>query len=81
MQQQMAQQVLTQFQEHPDAWTRVPDILERSAFPQAKVRAYFMIGACLGVNLLRWDTVHWLADSRKGDHYAVEVAARWSTAR
>lgn len=37
LQQQIAQQVLTQFQEHPDAWTRVPDILERSAFPQAKV--------------------------------------------
>ncbi|KAJ7752019.1 CRM1 C terminal-domain-containing protein [Mycena metata] len=34
--QQLAQQVLTQFQEHPDAWTRVPDILERSTFPQAK---------------------------------------------
>ncbi|KAJ7172647.1 CRM1 C terminal-domain-containing protein [Mycena filopes] len=34
--QQMAQQVLTQFQENPDAWTRVPDILERSTFPQAK---------------------------------------------
>jgi exportin-1 len=34
--QQMAQQVLTQFQEHPDAWSRVPDILERSAFPQSK---------------------------------------------
>ncbi|KAJ7738510.1 CRM1 C terminal-domain-containing protein [Mycena maculata] len=34
--QQMAQQVLTQFQEHPDAWTRVPDILEKSSFPQAK---------------------------------------------
>ncbi|KAF7972646.1 hypothetical protein HWV62_17314 [Athelia sp. TMB] len=34
--QQLAQQVLTQFQEHPDAWTRVPDILERSEFPQAK---------------------------------------------
>ncbi|KAJ7632457.1 CRM1 C terminal-domain-containing protein [Roridomyces roridus] len=33
---QMAQQVLTQFQEHPDAWTRVPDILEKSSFPQAK---------------------------------------------
>lgn len=33
---QLAQQVLTQFQEHPDAWTRVPDILERSEFPQAK---------------------------------------------
>ncbi|KZT28554.1 hypothetical protein NEOLEDRAFT_1129372 [Neolentinus lepideus HHB14362 ss-1] len=34
--QQMAQQILTQFQEHPDAWTRVPDILERSSFPQTK---------------------------------------------
>ncbi|KAJ7685024.1 CRM1 C terminal-domain-containing protein [Mycena polygramma] len=34
--QQLAQQVLTQFQEHPDAWTRVPDILERATFPQAK---------------------------------------------
>ncbi|KAI6022703.1 CRM1 C terminal-domain-containing protein [Pisolithus marmoratus] len=34
--QQMAQQVLTQFEEHPDAWTRVPDIMERSNFPQSK---------------------------------------------
>jgi exportin-1 len=34
----MAQQVLTQFQEHPDAWTRVPDIMERSSYPQTKVR-------------------------------------------
>lgn len=33
-------QVLTQFQEHPEAWTRVPDILERSTFPQAKVAFY-----------------------------------------
>lgn len=29
--------MLTQFQEHPDSWTRVPDILERSSFPQSKV--------------------------------------------
>ncbi|TEB36228.1 hypothetical protein FA13DRAFT_1810834 [Coprinellus micaceus] len=34
--QQLAQQVLTQFQDHPDSWTRVPDILERSTFPQSK---------------------------------------------
>ncbi|TDL27514.1 hypothetical protein BD410DRAFT_782606 [Rickenella mellea] len=34
--QQLAQQVLTQFQEHPDGWTRVPDILERSSFQQSK---------------------------------------------
>lgn len=37
LQQQQAQQVLTQFQENPDSWTRVPDILEHSSFPQAKV--------------------------------------------
>jgi exportin-1 len=37
LQQQLAQQVLTRFQEHPDAWTRVPDILEHSSFPQSKV--------------------------------------------
>jgi len=37
LQQQSAQQVLTQFQDHPDAWTRVPDIMERSSFPQTKV--------------------------------------------
>ncbi|KAL4077353.1 CRM1 C terminal-domain-containing protein [Scleroderma yunnanense] len=34
--QHMAQQVLTQFEEHPDAWTRVPDIMERSSFTQSK---------------------------------------------
>ncbi|KAH8983581.1 CRM1 C terminal-domain-containing protein [Lactarius hatsudake] len=34
--QQVAQQVLTQFQEHPDAWTRVPDIMERSSYSQTK---------------------------------------------
>ncbi|KAF8911158.1 CRM1 C terminal-domain-containing protein [Gymnopilus junonius] len=34
--QQVAQQILTQFQDHPDSWTRVPDVLERSSFPQTK---------------------------------------------
>ncbi|KAF8136394.1 CRM1 C terminal-domain-containing protein [Boletus edulis] len=34
--QQMAQQVLTQLEEHPDAWTRVPEIMERSSFQQSK---------------------------------------------
>ncbi|KAG6919966.1 Exportin-1 [Tephrocybe rancida] len=33
---QLAQQVLTQLEEHPDSWTRVPDILEKSNFPQSK---------------------------------------------
>ncbi|THH04477.1 hypothetical protein EW145_g5485, partial [Phellinidium pouzarii] len=35
-QQQIAQRVLTQFQEHPDSWARVPDILERSSLQQSK---------------------------------------------
>ncbi|KAJ3507261.1 hypothetical protein NLJ89_g6405 [Agrocybe chaxingu] len=34
--QQLAQQVLTQFEDNPDSWTRVPDILEKASFPQSK---------------------------------------------
>ncbi|KAG0002313.1 Karyopherin transporter [Modicella reniformis] len=34
-----AQQLLTQFQEHPDAWTRVDSILDRSKFSQTKFLA------------------------------------------
>lgn len=37
LQQQEAQRTLTQFQEHPDAWQRVPAILETSTNLQAKV--------------------------------------------
>ena len=33
----MAMQVLAQFEEHPDAWTRADAILEKSQFPQSKV--------------------------------------------
>lgn len=34
--QQQAQRVLTQFEEHAESWSRVPDILERSSFQQSK---------------------------------------------
>jgi len=34
--QQAAQKVLTQFQEHPDAWQRVPKILSESSSSQTK---------------------------------------------
>ncbi|CAG8749182.1 22685_t:CDS:10 [Gigaspora margarita] len=34
--QQMAQQILTQFQEHPDAWLRVDAILDRSKYSYTK---------------------------------------------
>jgi exportin-1 len=43
LQQQSAQQVLTQFQDHPEAWTRVPDIMERSSFPQTKVCTIYVL--------------------------------------
>lgn len=36
LQQQQAQTVLTQFQDHTDAWQRVPAILEQSTSPQTK---------------------------------------------
>jgi hypothetical protein len=42
MQRQMAQQVLTQFQENPDAWQRVPKVLEESSHPQAKASHHFI---------------------------------------
>ncbi|KAJ4470240.1 CRM1 C terminal-domain-containing protein [Lentinula aciculospora] len=34
--QQAAQTALTQFQEHSEAWTRVPEILQKSSYPQTK---------------------------------------------
>jgi exportin-1 len=33
----MAQQLLNQFQDHEEAWTRADGILERSNVPQTKV--------------------------------------------
>lgn len=35
----MAVQVLPQFQEHPDAWQRVPAVLQQSSSTQTKVSA------------------------------------------
>lgn len=35
--QKMAQQALAQFQEHPDAWQRVPAILQQSSSAHTKV--------------------------------------------
>ncbi|KAF9009428.1 CRM1 C terminal-domain-containing protein [Cyathus striatus] len=59
--QQVAQQVLTQFQEHPDSWTKVPDILKRSSFPQSK-----FIGLQILEKLIqtRWKTLP--DDQRQG---------------
>ena len=40
-QQQQAQRVLAQFQEHPDAWQRVPPILETSSSQNTKVSLHY----------------------------------------
>ncbi|KIK56013.1 hypothetical protein GYMLUDRAFT_263910 [Collybiopsis luxurians FD-317 M1] len=42
--QQAAQTALTQFQDHPEAWTRVPEILQKSSFPQTKKSLYQLDG-------------------------------------
>jgi exportin-1 len=75
MQQQMAQLVLTQFEEHPESWTRVPEILEKSSFPQAKVRYDSFRNSCvslmsqfIGLQILeRLVTTRWktLPDSQR----------------
>lgn len=38
----MAQQLLTQFQDHEEAWTRADAILEKSTVPQTKVSPFLM---------------------------------------
>ncbi|EJD46037.1 hypothetical protein AURDEDRAFT_113759 [Auricularia subglabra TFB-10046 SS5] len=52
--QQMAQRVLTQFQESPDAWQRVPQILENSTFSQTKYIALQILGKLVDT---RWKTL------------------------
>lgn len=79
VQQTMAQQILTQFQEHPDSWARVPDILERSSFPQTKAGIPWQSWSRCGVNLSF--LVHRAANSWKIDHDTVEDATRLTTAR
>ena len=46
IQQQVAQQVLTQFREHPEAWTRVDSILELSHNQEAKVSTITSFPPC-----------------------------------
>ncbi|KAG8217548.1 CRM1 C terminal-domain-containing protein [Butyriboletus roseoflavus] len=52
--QQMAQQILTQLEEHPDAWTRVPEIMERSSFQQSK---YIGLQILEKLIITRWKTL------------------------
>ncbi|KAG1233057.1 hypothetical protein G6F35_001394 [Rhizopus arrhizus] len=59
--QQVAQQLLTQFQDHDDAWTRVDCILEQSKLPQTKILEKFV--------QTRWNTLP--ADNRNAIRYFI----------
>ncbi|ORE03750.1 nuclear export factor CRM1 [Rhizopus microsporus var. microsporus] len=52
--QQMAQQLLTQFQDHVDAWTRADKILEHSNVPQTKFIALQILEKFITT---RWNTL------------------------
>ena len=67
-QQQMAQHVLTQLEEHPDAWTRVPEIMEKSTFQQSKV--FTSLSAHYPSHPLH--SVYRSADSRETHHHTLE---------
>lgn len=56
-QQQSAQRTLTRFQEHPDAWQRVPKILSESGNPQTKVRTRTRHAAADGFSTLLYRLV------------------------
>ncbi|CAO3597587.1 unnamed protein product [Absidia cylindrospora] len=57
--QQVAQQLLTQFQDHEEAWTKVDGILERSNVPQTKFIALQILEKFIQT---RWNTL--VAESR-----------------
>ncbi|KAG2216466.1 hypothetical protein INT45_011936 [Circinella minor] len=64
--QQAAQQLLTQFQDHEEAWTRVDGILERSNVPQTKFIALQILEKFVQT---RWNTL--LPDSRNAIRYFI----------
>ncbi|GAA5797538.1 nuclear export factor CRM1 [Helicostylum pulchrum] len=64
--QQLAQQILTQFQDHEEAWTRVDGILEKSSVPQTKFIALQILEKFVQT---RWNTLQ--ADSRNAIRYFI----------
>ncbi|KAI7862138.1 nuclear export factor CRM1 [Spinellus fusiger] len=77
--QQMAQKVLTEFQDHEEAWTRVDGILEHSNVPQTKFIALQILEKFIQT---RWNTLP--PDSRTAIRYfivnvIVKVSADEST--
>ena len=64
--QQLAQQILTQFQDHEEAWTRVDGILEKSNVPQTKFIALQVLEKFVQT---RWNTLQ--SDSRNAIRYFI----------
>ncbi|KAI9276545.1 nuclear export factor CRM1 [Sporodiniella umbellata] len=64
--QQAAQQILTQFQDHEEAWTKVDGILQKSNVPQTKFIALQVLEKFIQT---RWNTLP--ADSRNAIRYFV----------
>ncbi|CEP17678.1 hypothetical protein [Parasitella parasitica] len=64
--QQLAQQVLTEFQNHEEAWTRVDSILQNSSVSQTKFIALQILEKFVQT---RWNTLQ--SDSRKAIRYFV----------
>lgn len=94
-QQQLAQRVLTQFQEHPESWTRVPFILEQSSNPQSKVRRRVTLPFTPSPSVTSPDrlalrdpansrlilVVYRVADTGKAHQHKMENPTRGTTAR
>ncbi|CAO3610371.1 unnamed protein product [Mucor hiemalis] len=64
--QQLAQQILTQFQDNDEAWTKVDGILEKSSVPQTKFIALQILEKFVQT---RWNTLQ--ADSRNAIRYFI----------
>jgi hypothetical protein len=67
----MAQTIITQFQDHPDAWSRVDAILAKSPSLQAKV-GFFVFVATVIICYGLWCLVHRAASTRKNDSKSLE---------
>lgn len=74
-QQKMAQQVLAQFQEHPDAWQRVPAILQQSSNAQTKYIALQILDKLIST---RWKVLP--VDQQQGiRNFIVEMIVQASS--
>lgn len=77
--QKMAQQALAQFQEHPDAWQRVPAILQQSSSAHTKVIFHMRYSFVASVTDLVYLSVHCPPDLGQAHRDEMEGAASRST--